>query len=261
MATPRIAVIVSIGVWLWAGALRADGFRLTEQSARSMGMGSAVSASTEDPDAVWYNPAALSFMPGVQLSLVANGYFGAASFEPRGGGKEIDANAVAQVIPGLFVTGRLHDRIAIGLGINVPFGLGVTWPNNWLGRNYAIASSITVLDINPVVSLKLLPNLSLATGLDLMRGAVDMTNGLPTGPNDSVRIAGTAWGVGANLALLYRAVPDRFHLAATYRSRVRLDFSGRAHFAIAEPVFTSQLFDQPGTAGLTLPPIITIGAM
>ena len=242
-------------------ATRADGFRLTEQSAASMGMGSAVSASTQAPDAAWYNPAALAFMPGVQASLNANTYLGSSSFKARVSGTETDAKPLTQVIPGAFVTARVHERIAIGLSVNVPFGLGIEWPRDWPGRNYAIESSVTVLNINPVVSLKLLSNLSIASGLQLMRGVVDMTNGLPTGPGDSVRLAGAAWGVGANVALLYRAIPDRVHFAATYRSRVRLGFSGRAHFSIAEPVFTAQLFDQSGDASFTLPDIITLGVM
>jgi long-subunit fatty acid transport protein len=101
----------------------------------------------------------------------------------------------------------------------------------------------------------------LAAGLDILKSSVDIKNGLPTSDDDTVRIVGDAWGIGANVALLYRVIPDRFHLAATYRSRAKLKYSGEAHFEISEPVFSSQLFDQNGKAQFTLPDIIDIGAM
>jgi long-chain fatty acid transport protein len=224
-------------------------------------MSSAVSASTTEPAAVWYNPAALVFMPGYQVSISGVGYIGNVTFKPLGGGERIEADPTVQVVPGLFATGRLSERVALGLGVYVPFGLGLRWSDDWIGRVYGIESTITTLDINPVVAVKLLDNLSLAAGLDIMKSAVDMTNGLPTSAEDTVRIGGDGWGIGANVGLLYRLIPDQLHLAATYRSRVKLNYSGEAHFEIAEPVFSSQLFDQGGDAKITLPDIIVLGAM
>jgi long-chain fatty acid transport protein len=200
-------------------------------------------------------------MPGYQASIAATAYLANTSFTPRGGGTSVDAKPVRTIVPGFFATGRLTDRIAVGIGAYVPFGLGLAWPKDWTGRLYGIDSSLTVLDINPTVAVQLHPKFSIGAGVDVMRGAVEFTNGLPTSATDSARIGGGAWGVGGNLGLLYRVLPEQLHFAATYRSRVKLDFSGRAHFEVAEPVFTSQLFDQPGKATLTLPDQISLGVM
>jgi long-chain fatty acid transport protein len=239
-----------------------SGFSLTEQSAEGIAMASAVSASTTEPAAVWYNPAALSFMPGWQASLFGNLYLGQPSFSPRDGGPSVDARPMRQPVPGLFLTGRVSDRVGVGLGVYVPFGLGIEWPDDWAGREYGIKSSITTVSINPVASVKVLPNLSLAAGVGVMRSAVDITNGLPAAVGGgSVRIGGGTWGAGANAAVLYRAVPEKLHFAATYHSRVKLTFSGRAHFEVNEPVFAPTLFDQAGTATITLPDEIQLGVM
>jgi long-chain fatty acid transport protein len=246
VCTPRIAF--------------ASGFFLKEQSAAGLGMASAVSASTSEPAAVWYNPAALSFMDGVQASLTGTTYLGNVAFSPVSGAR-VEAEPIRQFVPGAFVTGRVSERVALGLGASVPFGLGVAWPEDWIGRQYAIESSLLVLNINPVVSFKLLKNLSIAAGADIMRGTVDITRGLPTASTDSVRIAGDGWGGGANVAVLYRILPERLHVAASYRSRVKLALDGRGHFEVAEPIFTARLFDQAGKATLTLPDVITLGAM
>jgi len=256
-----LAVLLGLATGAVSTPVQASGFLLSEQSAEGVSMASAVSASTDEPAAVWYNPAALSFMSGVQASLTGVGYLAFSNFEPRENAGSIDADTTAQVVPGIFATARLNDTFALGFGVYIPFGLGIRWPEDWLGRVYGIESSITALNINPTVSIKILPNLSIGAGLDVVKSAVDFTNGLPTSGQDTVQIGGDAWGVGGNIGVLYRLLPEQLHFSATYRSRVKLDFSGKAHFKIEEPVFTTQLFDQDGTAQLTLPDIIVLGAM
>ena len=228
---------------------QAAGFALTEQSAEGIGMASAVSASTTEPAAVWYNPAALPYIPGYQASAFGILYLGQPSFSPRDGSPAVDAKPTRQAVPAFFATGRVSDRVGVGLGFYVPFGLGIGWPVDWIGREYGIKSSITTLNMNPVAAVKVLPNLSLAAGIDVERSAVDITNGLPAAiGGGTVRIGGGTWGVGGNAAVLYRALPERLHFSAAYHSRVKLTFAGHAHFEVNESVFTSSLFDQPGKA-------------
>jgi long-chain fatty acid transport protein len=50
-------------------------------------------------------------------------------------------------------------------------------------------------------------------------------------------------------------------VALTYRSRVKLDYTGRANFSPANPDFLPVLPDQPGGASIKLPDIITVGVM
>jgi long-chain fatty acid transport protein len=248
-----------------ARSARAAGFFLPEQSAEAFGRSSAVVASISDPSAVWYNPAALSYMPGFQVAAGGILYLVDAKFSPLDGSPSVSANPMRLPIPSFFATGRVSDRVGVGLGAFVPFGLASGWPDSptrFVGRENGIKAAITVLNINPVVSVKLLPNLSLGAGLDVMRGAVDITQGLPDAiGGGSVSIGGTSWGFGGNVGLLYRAMPEKLHLAAAYHSRVKLDFAGRAHFVVNEPVFTSTLFDQAGSAKITLPDFIQFGVM
>jgi long-chain fatty acid transport protein len=259
-SSTSLCVWVSLSLAL-PGLARAEGFSLSEQTAGSLGMASAVSASITDPDAVWYNPAALTYMPGYQVSLTGTEYLGHVEFTPLTADNTVEAKPVRQFVPGMFATGRISDRVGVGLGVNIPFGLGLEWPSDWLGRLNGIQSSLLMLNINPVVAYKLLPNFSVAVGLDIIRGSIDITNGLPTSPTDTVRVGAGAWGLGANVAALYRILPEQFHVAASYRSRVKLAFSGRAHFEVAEPVFTTLLYDQGASAELTLPDLITLGVM
>jgi long-chain fatty acid transport protein len=102
---------------------------------------------------------------------------------------------------------------------------------------------------------------AVAAGFDAVRGVVDFTNGLPTIVGGDVRLAGGTWGYGFNVAALYKIHPGRLHAALTYRSRVKLGFDGHANFNPANPDFAPVLPDQPGTASITLPDMITVGVM
>jgi long-chain fatty acid transport protein len=238
----------------------ANGFLIYDLSGEAIGRGSAVSADASEPAAVWFNPAALAYMDGVSVS--AGGVFITArsDFEARGGG-ETSSKRGNFVLPALFGAGKLGDRVALGLGVYSAFGIGVSWPESWLGRENAISASLQTLSINPTVAVKLSEDWSVAAGFDAVWSAVDFKNGLPSVVGGDVRLVGDAWGFGFNAAALYRAVPDKLHFALTYRSRVKLDYDGRADFSPENPDFGRALPDQPGSASITLPDVITAGVM
>ena len=161
----------------------------------------------------------------------------------------------------MFANAALSDRWAIGMGIYTAFGIGVRWPDDWIGRESAIAASLETLAFNPAIAFRLHRRLSIAAGFDAVRAAVDFTNGLPQLVGGDARLGGGTWGYGFNVAALYRPLPERLHLALTYRSRVRLAFDGHADFSPTNPDFSQALPDQPGMATITLPDIVTFGLM
>lgn len=66
-----------------------------------------------------------------------------------------------------YIAGPVHDRVAVGLGYFPPFGLGTVWPPTWAGRYITTYSSLKTYNVNPVVSVKVLKNLSLAAGFNV----------------------------------------------------------------------------------------------
>jgi long-chain fatty acid transport protein len=239
----------------------ASGFLIYDLSGEGIGRASAVSADASEPAAGWYNPAGLAFGGRVNASLGGVFITARSSFELKTTGAETSSERGNFVLPALFVDGKITDRIAVGLGVYSAFGIGLTWPYDWVGRENAISASLETVSINPNVAVRLNRDISLAAGFDAIRGSVDFRNGLPSIVGGDVRLAGGAWGYGFNAAVLYRALPERLHFALTYRSRVKLAFSGRADFSPSNPDFARTLADQPGHAEITLPDIITAGVM
>jgi long-chain fatty acid transport protein len=258
-----LSALIVTGCALAARPCRASGFLIYDISGQALARASAVSADVDEPAAVWFNPANLAFMGGVSAS--AGGVFltSKATFSPAGGGgPDTSTERGNFFLPAVFANGRITDRVAVGVGVYSTFGIGITWPYAWVGREAAIKASLQELSFNPTVAVLVHPRVSVAAGFDAVRSVVDFTNGLPEPIGGDVRLAGGTWGFGFNLAALYKIYPGRLHVALTYRSRVKLDFDdGRANFSPGNPDFAPVLPDQPGTASITLPDIITAGVM
>lgn len=47
----------------------AAGFKVNEQGAKAMGMANAFVAQADDPSALFYNPAGIAFLKGIQVNL------------------------------------------------------------------------------------------------------------------------------------------------------------------------------------------------
>jgi long-chain fatty acid transport protein len=254
------ALLVTAGLLATRPCL-ASGFLIYEVSGEGIARASAVSADVTEPAAVWYNPANLVYMDGVSASATGIVVTSKATFSPAAGGAETSSERGNVFIPALFANARLSDRVAVGVGAFSTFGISIRWPYDWVGREAAIHASLETLTFNPTVAVKLHPQVSVAAGFDAVRSVVDLTSGLPTLIGGDVRLAAGTWGYGFNVGGLYKIKPDQLHVALTYRSRVKLDYTGRANFSPANPDFLPVLPDQPGGASIKLPDIITVGVM
>jgi long-chain fatty acid transport protein len=238
---------------------RASGFLLYDISGEALGRASAISGDVSDATAVFFNPAALAYLDGASVS--AGGVFvtARAHFEQEGTGAQVSSERAHFVLPALFAHAAVSERVTLGMGVYSVFGIGLRWPNDWIGRESTISASLVTLTFNPTVAFAIDRRWSIAAGFDAIRSTVDFQSGLPPIVGGDVQLAGGTWGFGANAALLYRAIPDRLQLALTYRSRVKLEYDGRADFQPANRDFERGLPDQPGSAAITLPDILTAG--
>jgi long-chain fatty acid transport protein len=243
-------------------AARASGFLLYEQSAPAMARGSAVVAATHDPSAAWFNPAAVTELPGWGVSLSTSLVWPQTRFSPAAGGDDTRARSRLSLVPGIFAHGRLTDRLNLSLAVLAPFGLYIKWPDGWPGAEQSLLTDLKVLAVNPSLAVRLSDRWSVAGGVSPIRGLVKLAIALPP-PNDGGRadLDGGAWGVQFNAAVLWKALPQRLHFGASYRSRTKLDFKGTADFSGVAPGLQETLPDQGVKATITLPDVFAGGVM
>lgn len=257
----RIAALVTlIGVTLASSPVFASGFRLPEQSASAMGMASAFVGQADDPSATWYNPAGLTQLDGTQVSGGVVAIYPVLEHDATSGYTDVSERAVHLPFH-LYATHKYTDRLAVGLGINNPFGLSTDWAENSSVRYVSTFSNIVTLNINPNVAYKITDDLSVAVGIDYLklRATFEKMLFLPLGLGDrNFRLSGDGEGFGANAALHYKAT-DTLNVGLSYRSRMKVDIEGDADVAAPELIGLGLSVSNPGESSVTLPDIIHVG--
>ncbi len=248
----------------------ASGFAIYEQHARATGMAGAIMARVDDPSAIFYNPAGIVHLNGLNISL------GSTIIQPQfgfTGPANMDARYFTKAQQNLFfpstfyLTYRLNAKLSLGLGLFSPFGLASEWgskENPWVGRLLATKTELITVALNPVVAYQMFDQLSLALGVSVIQAKVNMEKDVyfaPRGVYGHSRLEASTRGAGFNFAVQYTLF-KRIHLGAMYRSSVELKFTdGDAYFTF--PQTTDATINQEiaaffpaktkGSADLTLP--------
>ncbi len=254
-----IMMAVSLCCWCPSGAW-ASGFALVQQGTAAMAQGNAFVAEASDASAVFYNPAGLNQLKQVQV--YQGSFFNYPDREYSGGGLDSQTNHRLYRSLSAYVAIPVHDRVALGFGFFSPFGMGTVWSPTWAGRYLTTFSSIKTYNLNPVISVKVLENLSLAAGYDVMWSKVRLKRKIPVViggkafADGETEITGEGSGSGFNLGLHYEPVSG-VKLGVAYRSQIKVNHSGA--FSTSLPVPLGGGPASPGTASIVFPPSLTAG--
>jgi long-chain fatty acid transport protein len=161
----------------WAGEASASAFQLVEQNASGLGNAYAgQAAAAEDASTIFFNPAGMTRLRGLQLVAAVNLVRPTTEFNDGGsqglaplhalGGDGGDAGGLS-VVPNLYVSWEAWRDVAwAGVGVNVPFGLKTEWDDGWIGRFHALESEVQTINVNPSLAFKVLPWLSIGGGVN-----------------------------------------------------------------------------------------------
>jgi long-chain fatty acid transport protein len=244
----------------------AAGFALAEQSASGLGNAFAgMSARSDDPSTLFYNPATMSYMKkGTQLTVgghiiapqasldnasARNVTFGGIAVNGNDGG---DAGILA-FVPNLYLKMDLNNDIALGLGVNVPFGLGTEYNNGWVGRYNALESKLKTININPAISWQANEKFSVGGGVSVQYIKAELSNAIDSSslcrataalgtcnalglavPGNAaadslVKLEGDDISFGYNLGMVFKP-NDQTTLGLAYRSKIHHTLEGDANF-------------------------------
>lgn len=240
-----------------AGAARAGGFAVAEQSASAGGTAGAGTARADDASAAWYNPAALADDGGFRFGIGLLAARPSITATAGDGSWEQDAESRWSTPPHLHLSVAMGD-LALGVAVGVPFGSGVSWPGDWQGRYEIVSTRLEVVRTAPFVAWRR-GKLGVAAGLHLDAGRMRVNRKL-----DFIDVEGDVFidmsgtGVGAHAAVFYQA-SDELALGATYKSRTTLQLDGGADFT-APDAFNMKTVDQNAGTELTLPDRFAVGA-
>jgi long-chain fatty acid transport protein len=253
-----LVIALSILYWCTSPAW-GSGFALMQQGTAAMGQGNAFVADASDASAIFYNPAGLNQLKRAQ---VYQGIFFNYPDREYSDGQDSQTNHRIYKSMTAYIAIPLHDRVAVGIGFFSPFGMGSAWPPSWAGRYLTTFSSLQTYTLNPVISVKLLENLSVAAGFDALWSKVHLKRKVAvvykgkTLPDAESDLSGEGDGMGYNFGLLYEVVSG-VKLGASYRSQIKVKHSGDLTSTLPAPLPMSP--STTGSAALVYPASLTTG--
>ena len=240
---------------------QASGFQLIEQSVSGMGTAYAGGAAqAQDATTVFFNPAGMTRLKGSHGSLGLhvisphadyNELGSTPTISPLGTNESGDAG-VLKVVPNLYLTNEIGDKLYLGLGINAPFGLATSYDDDWIGRYHAIDSEVTTINVNPSLAWKLSDTFSIGAGFNVQYIKADLSQALDTGGVDGLlELEGDDVALGWNLGILAE-LSEGSRIGVHYRSKVTYEVDGTADF-------TGVPFPDAGaTADVVLPATLSV---
>lgn len=253
-------VTLSAYIVVWAmtfaflpASIFALGFRIPNQDAEATARGNAFVATADNPSAIYYNPAGITQLEGTHAQVGAHLISVNSHFEAAVGGGEEDTKFEIQMVPQVYIVHAPKDcDFAFGLGIYVPFGLGLNWPEKTPFRNEAVEGRLQYTTISPVVAWKITPTLSIAAGPTINFGQVFLRKGIGLVPGDEFRFRGSGFAFGAKAGLLWQP-HQKWSFGVNYFSPTTVDFDGHSS---AKPVFAGK---QSTSAKVDFPQFIVGG--
>lgn len=256
------AVALLAGMTLASGDARAAGFANTSQSAVANSMAATGVANPEEPNANFYNPAGMAGREGFESYLGVTLIAPNTSFDPEGGGEGVNTESAVFPPPNLHAAYGINDSVSVGLGITLPWGLAISWPDDWPGRESIQRQQLQTLNINPNVAVKIGDTgLKVAVGGQVMLSSLELDRKiiLRSDKEVQVNLGGNGQGFGATAAVMYQPI-EELSFGVNYRSAVHLNYEGVAHFEDEEGTpFENTFVDGPVSTGLTVPHFLAAG--
>lgn len=272
----RLASTTAIaGGILFAPVAHAGGFYLQEQSPKETGRAlSGGAAAADDPSVIFFNPAAMTQLSGIQTSAGGVLLFAKAKQTNRGSTRTVPTLATpipvtggdggnpfdsAIPIPSFYASGQVTDKLWVGLGVNAPFGLKLDYDAGFFGRYDSLYTNLKTYNIQPSAAYKLTDNLSIGGGVDVQYIKVTLTNALPNlsplQPDGFARVSGDDWSVGWNAGIFYTTGNTNFGLH--YRSKIEHNLKGSYTVSGLQGPLAAGNVTLDASAPVDLPDIVT----
>lgn len=155
-----------------------EGYQVNTLSTKQEGMGHVGTGMKLGAESMIFNPAGMAFMDKtIDLSASVCGIISEATATLPNGSKYETSSDVSTPfsISGAF---SIYDNLKAGVTINTPYGSGIDWTDNWPGAILNQSVKLQVFNIQPTISYKILPNLSVGAGLMIAWGKIDLNKGL-----------------------------------------------------------------------------------
>ena len=228
-------VLILVALLGFAPFAQSSGFLIYEHGAAAMGMAGAFVSIANNATAVFHNPAGMAWLQGTQISL------GCTLIKPVGSlslpnwpnptyknVKQLDQTFYA---PNFYLTHTFGDKLAAGIGVFAPYGLGTKWPKEYPLRYLGTSNEMQTIFVNPAISYKVNENLAFGAGISYIHSSLSLNlvrlvkiGPYWTGDVPASLDGATGDAVAFNAGVLYKA--EKFSFGLNYRSNFDIKYKG-----------------------------------
>jgi len=220
--------------------VEASGFTIYEYGAEEQAEGNAVVAQTLSPSTIFYNPAGLTDLPGVQVKVGTSVLFALGTFDsntPGAGSVDFSNNRPA-FLPYLFSSWKI-DKLGLGFGFFSANGDEVNYPVNWEGRFFLTSAKLIQYNFAPTAAYQISEYLSAGVSPVITYSQIQQGNQIGLSPlgfpgEGSLDLSANGVGIGATIGV--KAQLGSSSLGAVYKSPTTIRFSGSANFSTPGPL-------------------------
>jgi long-chain fatty acid transport protein len=233
---PPLGLVVIITLIVLAACARSAfglGIELPDHDAFATARGNAFVATADDPAAIYYNPAGISQLDGINVSVGAYGLTYQDQYKSPAG-STMNSRREWTALPDIFATFALpRYHVTLGLGFYSPYGLVQEWsstaPFAYVGRR----GEVDYFTLNPVIAYQPFSTLSFSAGPTLNYSEADLRQDFPGSalfpgsPAFGTHFAGRAEALGFNAGILWHPW-EQHSFGVTYRNSTDMNYKGHA---------------------------------
>jgi len=240
----------------------AGGFAVREQSAWGQGTSYAGVAAGGSLSAMFWNPATMTQMPGIQSESVVSLILPYAANSPTAGSLVgapgfggTGNTAETAIVPGSYFSYQINPSLWVGMSVNAPFGLSVSFPSMWAGRDYAAGEShLRSYNATPSVAYRINDWISVGAGVQIQYADASLQRGVSAaGLGEIATISGNGWGYGFTAGVTLTPTPTTT-IGLGYRSMIDQKIDGNLMAGGGAITLTS-----PASTTINLPDTVSFG--
>lgn len=243
-------------------------------------------ARADDPSTVYFNPAGMTRLNGVQVSVVGSYIMPSARIESASASR---ANVLGRTpitgsfgdagrdafVPASYAVAPLGDRMRIGIAVNAPWGLVTEYEPGSIVRYHAMRSELRTINVTPAIAFRVTDNFSIGAGLQFQHvyaeltnavdfGSIAVLNGLgrfgfrPGSADGRSRIEGDDFNLGFVLGAHWEPIQGT-RLGLSFRSAVHHELQGTATFSGVPSLLAPSFRATSAMAKVTTPETVNFG--
>lgn len=223
----------------------AGGYQINLQGLRQLAMGGSGTAIAWDASTIFYNPGGLSELDHIQAHASMIAVMPSTTYVQSPGTYTAETQSQVFTPFNVYVGGPVayKSKLNWGVGIYTPFGTGVKWEENWMGRYMVTNIKLQTVFVQPTLSYRINDKVSVGAGFVYAFGSVLLNRNIPVQNynllDSKAELKGDGHGIGFNAGVQVKPT-DRVTLGVNYRSRVNMKVNrGTASFTVPSSLVNS----------------------